>query len=86
MRITAVARDELVVRPELLDETWDAVLRGWTDRKTELAQGKLFAEGVADSAHEPIEQAILAQGQLTLPPPCRYCALDLLCGRSGGRG
>ncbi len=71
-----------VVRPDLLDDTWSATLRGWETRAAELSRGEIFADGVASPNHDVTEEASLAQGQLALPPPCGFCSLDLLCGRA----
>ena len=71
-----------VVDPALLDATWTAAVSGWGVRAKELSEGRLFAEGVASAEHEPIEEAFLSEGKLSLPAPCGFCSFDLLCGRA----
>lgn len=71
------------IHPDLLDETWIAAERAWTERAAELARGEVHAGGVAPEGqgHTPQREAVLERGRLLLPAPCTYCRLDLLCGR-----
>jgi hypothetical protein len=66
--------------PELLGATWDAAERAWRERVAELARAEIYVEGVRSADHAPIDEARLDNGRLVLPPGCRYCGLDLLCG------
>lgn len=74
------------IHPELLARTWAATRDAWAERSSQLSAGDVFVEGIATLDHAPPEDAVLdTEGRLTLPPPCRFCALDLLCGRSDPR-
>ena len=72
------------VSSELLDATWTAAERGWSERAIELARGDIYAEGIEAPDHPPVQRAVILEGRLVMEPPCRYCALDLLCGRDDG--
>ena len=72
------------VWPTGLGETWIASERAWDERVTELSAGTLHAAGVAMDEIEPLREDILEHGRLALKPPCRYCKLNLLCGREEG--
>ncbi len=73
-----------LVHSTLLDDTWSAVERAWSERRAQLARGQIYAEGVTSPNHQPLEEAALVQGVLSLPPPCTYCSLSVVCGRSLG--
>lgn len=70
-----------LVHPALLDDTWAAVESAWSKRAAQLAQGEVYAEGVTTPSHQPLEDAALVQGELSLPPPCTFCPLGVVCGR-----
>lgn len=67
--------------PDLLDATWSAAERAFEARVGELARGEVRAEGVWVAGHTPIGAPAIDGGRLVVPPPCAFCALDLLCGR-----
>ena len=71
------------VSPDLLDATWTAAERGWTDRALELARGDVYAEGIEAPDHAPVQREMIAGGKLLMAPPCDRCAFDLLCARRG---
>ena len=68
------------VNAEPLDATWDAIRRSLDERSIELAAGEVQAPGSAAVGRAP--RAALVDGRIVLEPPCRWCALDLLCGRA----
>ncbi len=73
-----------LVHPALLKDTWSGVQRAWAERVSQVGRGQVYAEGVSSPNHEPLEEAALAQGMLSLPPPCMFCSLGVVCGRALG--
>jgi hypothetical protein len=63
------------------DETWRGARSALAIRMAELERGELAAPGAAG---EEIEGR-LADGHLSLAPPCTYCELSAVCGRGGHR-
>lgn len=69
------------IGPSGASETWIAAERAWNERVAEIARGEIHATGVATDDFKPLRRAQIEDGRLLLPPPCKYCKLDLLCGR-----
>ncbi|MCC6849658.1 MAG: PD-(D/E)XK nuclease family protein [Deltaproteobacteria bacterium] len=78
----AVFRDADRVEGPPIAVTWDAFVEAEGRVRAALADGVLTAP-LADPADKETPAAIV-DGVLTLPPPCRYCDLQTLCGRVFG--
>jgi len=60
-------------------QTWARLLNASRHQLAEVEAGRLIAPG--SLAHVP-ERAVVDGDRLALPPGCRYCSFDALCGRA----
>ena len=72
--------DSMPVNGPVLEETWEAAVKGYNDTWEELEQGKVRAPG--NDEESPKESGIF-EGRLQLAP-CAFCGLGNLCGKAFG--
>ncbi len=77
-----VFRDADRVEGPAIDVTWDAFVEAHRRKRTALANGVLEAPMPDADAKETADA--IADGVLSLQPPCGYCDLRTLCGRVFG--
>lgn len=79
---TTVFRDADRVEGPAIAVTWDALTAAIRARRAEVAAGVLAAPMPEPDAKDATDA--IAGGVLTLQPPCGYCDLQTLCGRTFG--
>jgi len=64
------------------EETWKAWKKAWAEQRRVVDSGRLEAPGNPDVAGDihPEDDAV-ADGQVVLKAPCRFCDFGALCGR-----
>jgi hypothetical protein len=64
-----------------LEQTWQAVIQGYTQTWEELDKGQIRAPG---NDPEPLEESCIIDERLCLAP-CAFCDLGLVCGKDFGK-